>query len=56
MGFNLQVVIDAISSDDPIYWGTEDNQPPPDLPICGFDNEKCPVDNTSKYRRSILLK
>ncbi len=30
------------------YWGTPDNTPPPDTPQCGFRNDLCPMDNTSK--------
>jgi len=27
-----------------IYWGTPDNEPPPDTPICGFDGSRCKED------------
>ena len=32
-----------------MYWGTEGNKPPSDIPACGFKNELCPEDKTGKW-------
>ena len=32
-----------------IYWGTPDNEPPPDTPICGFDGSRCKEDPSKYY-------
>lgn len=28
------------------YWGTPDGKAPPAIPVCGFNNEFCPPDQT----------
>ena len=42
------------------YWGTENGQPPPDIPVCGLKNENCPKDDSGKQhfleRASLLVK
>ena len=31
-----------------LTWGTTDNKPPLDTPVCGFYGEKCPQDTSGK--------
>lgn len=38
-----------VEINDRRFWGASGMKPPPDTPVCGFYNELCPHDTTSKF-------